>query len=217
MRRSAARALGLGQLLAPHGELLQLGGGLVDGGLHLQQAGRPGGAAVREVRAEHVAFGGHGGQLGARGDEVLGVLQGGDDDDVPYEAAYGGHQGGGAADEVGYGGGGGGDGSVRPRGSARTRGRRARTPYRRVRRPAGCGRGQLRSLVLRAPRLAALPRYVARPDALRRAPAQQQRRPARVLLAQQPDRLGGRGGVGHGDRVRRRAEGGGDRRPRSRG
>ena len=62
--RSTARVLRLGELLAPDGQLFQLGGGLVDGRLHFEEAGRPGGPAVGEVGAEQVAFGGHRGESG---------------------------------------------------------------------------------------------------------------------------------------------------------
>ncbi|CAM5707713.1 hypothetical protein SBADM41S_07365 [Streptomyces badius] len=102
-------ALGLGQLLAPYGQLGQLGGGLVDGGLHLQQAGRPGRPAVREVGGEHVPLPGHRGQPGVRGDQLLGVLQCRDDHRVRDEAADGPDQRGGPAHEVGDGGRGGGE------------------------------------------------------------------------------------------------------------
>lgn len=58
---SAARSPLLGgpvlrraEFLAPHGELLELGSRLVDGRLHLEEAGRPGGPTVREVRSEQV-------------------------------------------------------------------------------------------------------------------------------------------------------------------
>ncbi len=44
------------------------------------------------MRAEQVAVGGHGGQPGAGVDEVLGVLQGGDDDDPAQQPPHRGHQ-----------------------------------------------------------------------------------------------------------------------------
>ncbi|MGX1303545.1 hypothetical protein RKD35_005033 [Streptomyces albogriseolus] len=94
------RLLRLGQLLAAHRELLQLGGGLVDGRLHLQQAGRAGRAAVREVGAEQVALGGDGGEAGPGVDEFLGVLEGADDDDAVQELSHGRHEVVGAADEA---------------------------------------------------------------------------------------------------------------------
>lgn len=42
------------EFLTPHGELLELGSRLVHGRLHFEEAGRPGGPTVREVRSEQV-------------------------------------------------------------------------------------------------------------------------------------------------------------------
>ncbi|CAM5697507.1 hypothetical protein SALBM311S_11947 [Streptomyces alboniger] len=60
------RVLRLGQLLAPHGQFFQLGGRLVDGRLNFEQARRSGGPALREVRAQQIALGGHSGEVGGR-------------------------------------------------------------------------------------------------------------------------------------------------------
>lgn len=95
------RVLCLGQLLAPHGQLFQLARGLVHGRLYLEQTGRPRGTAVREVRAQQIALGRDGGEVRAGVHQVLGVLQGADDDDPAQQAPYGGHELGGAPDEVG--------------------------------------------------------------------------------------------------------------------
>lgn len=92
--------LRLGQRLAPYGQLFQLGGGLVHGRLHFQQAGRPGGTAVREVGAQQVAFGGYGGEVGAGVDEVLGVFESADYDDAAQEAVDGRHEVRGTADKI---------------------------------------------------------------------------------------------------------------------
>ncbi|CAM5715782.1 hypothetical protein SBADM41S_08833 [Streptomyces badius] len=191
-------ALGLGQLLAPYGQLGQLGGGLVDGGLHLQQAGRPGRPAVREVGGEHVPLPGHRGQPGVRGDQFLGVLQCRDDHRVRDEAADGPDQRGGPAHEVGDGGRGGGERDAL--GTAMATGPGLRTARRTALR-GELGGGTL----LPRPLFAALPRHG------HRLPAQQHRRAPRVPSAQQPDRVGGGGRVRDGHRVRRRAEGGRDR------
>lgn len=153
------RVLRRGQLLAAHGQFFQLGGGLVDGGLHFEQTGRPGGTAVREMRPEHVAFGGDGGEVRAAVDEVLGVFERADEDDPAQQAPYGGHEVGGGTDQVG--------------------GERVRCgPW------VVCGCVVAGRAVPRAP--------LGRCRFVRRS-RQQQSRPARVLLAQQPDGVG-RGG-----------------------
>ncbi|CAM5585163.1 hypothetical protein SALBM135S_07494 [Streptomyces alboniger] len=146
LRRSA---LGFGQFLAAHGELFELGRGLVDGGPHFQQARRPRGAAVREVRPQQVALRGDGGQLGAGVDEILRVLQGPDGDHAAQQPPHRRHQLLGTAYEVG-----------------------------------DVGRA-----------LAPLLAHVLR------STAEQQRRAPRVLLAQQPDGLGGGAGTAHGQGV----------------
>ncbi len=92
--------LGLGQLLAADGQLLQLGGGLVDGGLYFEEAGGARGAAVGEVGAEEVALGRDGGEVGVGVDEVLGVFEGADDDDAVQQPPDGRHEVRGAADQV---------------------------------------------------------------------------------------------------------------------
>lgn len=80
---------GLGEFRAPYAQPVQLGRGLVDGGLHLDQAGRPGGTTVREVGAEHVAVEGHGHRVGPLRDQRLGRVQGRDHDVVPQHPLHG--------------------------------------------------------------------------------------------------------------------------------
>lgn len=179
------------------GQFLQLGGRLVNGGLHFEEAGRPGGPAVREVRREQVALGGHGGESGPRVDQVLGLFEGSDDDDPAQQPSYGGHQFGRSPDELGG-----------------------------VRRPVA-PLPVLLVLVLvlvlvPAPAPVPVPvvkGYVrggaARPSGVGAGvlgcSGEQQCRAARVLLAQQTDGLGRRGGCGDRDGVRGRAERGGQR------
>lgn len=84
---------GPGQLRALPVQPGQFRRGLVHGGLHLDQAGHPGGAALGHARPEHVALGGDGHGLGAPGHQRLGLLQGSDDDVVPQHPFHGPHQG----------------------------------------------------------------------------------------------------------------------------
>ncbi len=156
---SDGRLLCPGQRLAPHAQLLQFGGGPVHGRLHLQEAGRPGRTALREVRAEQVAVGGHGGQSGPGVDEVLGVLQGVHDDDPAQQPPYGGHQVGRTTHEIGG---------------------------------------------VRGPVTARLVRYVVG------SAGEQQRGPARVLLAQQAYGVGGGRRGGHREGVGGGTESGGE-------
>lgn len=132
---------------------------------------------MREVGPQDVSFAGHGGQLGMRGNEILGVLQRGDDHHAPHEPAHGAHQLGGPLNKIGHG-----RRGVRP-GRTRDRAGRPGEPGNTV------GRG-------------ALTRYVPRT----RHATQQQRRPPRVLLAQQADRVRCRGRIRHGHRIRRSAQ-----------
>lgn len=81
-----------GQLLAPHGQFIELRGGFIDGGLHFQQTRRPGGPTVREVGAQQIPFGGHGGQLRPRVHQFLGVFEGLHDNDPTQQPPYGGHE-----------------------------------------------------------------------------------------------------------------------------
>ncbi|SCE25278.1 hypothetical protein GA0115246_113164, partial [Streptomyces sp. SolWspMP-sol7th] len=95
--------LRLGERGAPYGQLLQLGGRLVHGRLHLDQARRPGGTALREVRAEDVALRGDRDEPGVRTDEGERVVERADRDHAAQQAAYGAEQVFGAAHEVGEG------------------------------------------------------------------------------------------------------------------
>ena len=132
----------------------ELLGGLVDRGLHLDQAGAAGGAAGGEVGADQVALAGDGGQVGGlpdgrpRGGEVV------DDHDLVQQPGHGGAQVGAALDDV--------------HGVRRT-GRQAR-PRRRAR-------------------------------LVGRAPAEQDPRPAEVVVLEVGDGSDGRVDVADGDRV----------------
>ncbi|WP_420865394.1 AAA family ATPase, partial [Streptomyces pathocidini] len=72
---------------------LELDRGLVDGGLHLEQTGRAGGPALREVRPQHVPFRGHGDDPRPRPRQLLGILQRPDHHHVPQQPTHRGHQG----------------------------------------------------------------------------------------------------------------------------
>ena len=70
------------QPLRGRGGLGQLGAGLVDGGLDLDQAGLAGGPAGREVGAEQVTLAGHGDDVGVLGDQPPGGGEVVDDGDL---------------------------------------------------------------------------------------------------------------------------------------
>ncbi|RPK49951.1 hypothetical protein EES40_06840 [Streptomyces sp. ADI93-02] len=211
-------ALGRGEFLAAHGQLGQFGGGLVDGGLDLQQARGPGGPAVREVGAQDIALGGDRGQPGVGGDQLLRVLQGADDDHVPHQPPYGRHQFGGAPHQSGDGRRGGlpgGDGLTglhrarrrRPRGRGVGDGTGCRDSRGGVLRPRGLAGHLSREAVAGLPQLL----RGLRGHLSARRSARQQRRAPRVLLAQQADRVRRRGRARHRDGVGGRAQCGGHR------
>ncbi len=74
--------------LGGRGRLGEAGGGLVDGGLDLDEAGLAGGAARGEVGAEQVALAGHGHDVGQVGDQSAGggqVVDDGDPAQQPHQ------------------------------------------------------------------------------------------------------------------------------------
>lgn len=80
---------GPGQLPAPDLQSGQVGVRLVDGGLHLDEAGRSGGPALRQVRPEHVSRDGHRDQLGPRGHQRLGIRELRHHPVVPHDPPHG--------------------------------------------------------------------------------------------------------------------------------